>query len=212
MADNPTEPRTRSKENPRTARMRDAVLGAVIELVLTEGAGAVTALRVSERAGVARSTIYEHWPAPEALLLDTIDKIMTPHAPTAITDDLEADLITALTGLRLRLTDQPFLIWFATLLDHANRDKAFAAAQRRFVNGVLQPISDILTAAKGRGELAGGLDVGQASARLAAPILTQHVMLRSTASDDVVTTTTKHFLVDTHRTATAVPNDSETPP
>lgn len=197
MADKPTEPR--ATENPRTARVRDAVLAAVIELVLTEGAGAVTALRVSEQAGVHRSTIYGHWPDPDTLLLDAIDRVMTPHAPTAITDDLEADLTTALTGLRQRLGDQPFLIWFATLLDHANRDETFAAAQQRFVNGILQPISDILTAARGRGDLADDVAVAQVAAQLAAPILTDHVMLRVTTSDTVITATIKRILDQAQR-------------
>ena len=92
MAKNPT-PRSRATgENPRTTRIRDIVLPAVIELLLAEGAGAVTALRVSEHAGVARSTIYQHWPDQQALLLDAIDRIITPHVPTSITDNLEDDL------------------------------------------------------------------------------------------------------------------------
>ena len=210
MADTSSAPPARSSENPRTTRMREAVLNAVIELVLTEGAGAVTALRVSEQAGVARSTIYEHWPAPDALLLDAIDKVMTPHAATAVTGDLEADLTAALNGLRRRLAHRPFLVWFATLLDHANRDETFAAAQQRFVYGVLQPVVDTLVAARDRGELADDLDVGQAAAQLAAPILTQHVMLRGTASDALVGVTTKHFLEDAQRPVTT-PADSSNP-
>ena len=203
MADTLSEPPATTGENPRTTRMREAVLDAVIELVLTEGAGVVTALRVSERAGVARSTIYDHWPTPEALLLEAIDMVIAPHAPTAVTGDLEADLTTALDGLRQRLTNRPFRVWFATLLDHANRDETFAAAQQRFVNGVLQPISDTLTAAKNRGELADHVDVDQAAAQLAAPILTQHVMLRATATDALVKSATKHFLADLQPAAIA---------
>ncbi len=203
MADALGEPPTTASENPRTTRMREAVLDAVIELVLTEGAGAVTALRVSEQAGVARSTVYEHWPTPDALLLDAIDRVMTPHTSTAITGDLEADLTAALNGLRRRLANRPFLVWFATLLDHANRDRTFATAQRRFVNGVLQPVTDVLGAAKHRGELADDLDVGQAAAQLAAPILIHHVMLRGTASDALVESTTKHFVEDAERRGSA---------
>ena len=50
LGDEPTPPDCRPAENPRTRRMRDAVLTAVAELISTEGAGAVTALRVSKRA------------------------------------------------------------------------------------------------------------------------------------------------------------------
>ena len=65
MARNTSPPKRVTGENPRTTRIRDIVLPAVIELLLAEGAGAVTALRVSEQAGVARSTIYQHWPDPQ---------------------------------------------------------------------------------------------------------------------------------------------------
>jgi AcrR family transcriptional regulator len=167
----------------------------VIELVLAEGAGAVTALRVSEHAGVARSTIYQHWPDQQALLLDAIDRIITPHVPTSITDDLEDDLTTALFTLRKRITTQPFRALFATLLDHANRDRAFVAVQRRFVKGVLQPIRDVLTASAQRGDLPPTVDVDDAAVQLAGPIFTQHIMLRATTSDELITNTTKHFLL-----------------
>ncbi len=192
MADNPTAPKR--AENPRTTRIRDIVLPAVVELLLADGAGAVTALRVSENAGVARSTIYQHWPTPHALLLDAIDRMMTPHIPTSITDDLQDDLTTALATLRRRMTKQPFRALFATLLDYANRDRAFVAAQRRFVGGVLQPIRDVLTAATQRGDLLPTVDVDEAAAQLAGPMFAQHVMLRTTISDELIADTISRFL------------------
>ena len=195
MAKRPTPPKKATGENPRTTRIRGIVLPAVIELLLAEGAGAVTALRVSEHAGVARSTIYQHWPDQQALLLDAIDRIITPHVPTSITDNLEDDLTTALFTLRKRITTQPFRALFATLLDHANRDRGFVAAQRRFVKGVLQPIRDILTASAQRGDLPPTVDVDDAAVQLAGPIFTQHIMLRATTSNELITNTTKHFLL-----------------
>lgn len=195
MAKRPTPPKKATGENPRTTRIRGIVLPAVIELLLAEGAGAVTALRVSEHAGVARSTIYQHWPDQQTLLLDAIDRIITPHVPTSITDNLEDDLTTALFTLRKRITTQPFRALFATLLDHANRDRAFVAAQRRFVKGVLQPIRDVLTASAQRGDLPPTVDVDDAAVQLAGPIFTQHIMLRATTSDELITNTTKHFLL-----------------
>lgn len=174
--------------------MRDAVFAAVAQLILTEGAGAVTALRVSKRAGVARSTIYEHWPTSEDLVLDAIDRVIAQPAATTVTADLGADLVRVLTGLRDRLERKPFRIWFATLLDHGNRDPAFAEAQIRFVTGVLRSTIDVVAAAKDRGELDHDLDATETAAQLAAPIFTQHVLLRSTASDDQIADTVARYL------------------
>ena len=187
-------PNCRPTENPRTKRMRNAVLTAVAELILTEGAGAVTASRVSQRAEVARSTIYDHWPSSEALVLDSIDMVTGPQASIEITGDLEADLVSTLFHLRDRLERRPFRIWFATLLDHANREDAFAAAQVRFVTGVLRPVVEVITAAQRRGELPDDIDAAGTAVQLTATILNLHVLLRTTASDEQITEAIAQFL------------------
>lgn len=186
--------RHRSGENPRTARVRQIMLDAARDLLIKEGAGALTAVRIAEETGVARSTIYSHWPNHTALLLDAIDRIVSPHSPTSITDNLEEDLNTALSDLRMRMTKRPFRIIFGALLDHANRNRGAVAAQRRLVNGVLQPVHDILSAAKGRGDLPSTVDVETASAQLAGPLFAQHVMLRATISDLLIRQTIAQFL------------------
>ena len=139
--------------NARTTRVRQIVVDTAAGLLIREGAGAVTAVRIAEDTGVARTTIYRHWPDAKALLLDAIDKVVSPHRPTTITDNLEADLRAALTNLQMRMRKKPFRFVFTALLDHANRDANLVAAQRRFASGVLQPVRDIITAALQRGDL-----------------------------------------------------------
>lgn len=182
------------RENPRTTRVRQVILDAANELLVQHGAGEVTASRIAQETGVARTTIYRHWPEQSRLLLDTIDAIVAPHAPTAVSDDLEADLIAALTNLRTRMTRHPFRQIFAALLDHANRDRAFIAAQRRFVDGVLQPITDVLTAALDRGDLPPSVDIDQSCATLAGPLFHRHVMLRAGIDDRLISDTVHQFL------------------
>jgi len=184
----------RSKANPRTTRVRHIILDAATDLLIREGANAVTVVRIAEQSGVARTTIYRYWPDLTALLIDAIDRVVSPHVPTSITDHLEADLTTALSNLRMRMTKKPFRIIFAALLDHANRNRKAVDAQRRFVNGVLQPIHDILTNAKGRGVLPSTVDVETAGAQLAGPLFFQHVMLRIAISNTLITQTIARFL------------------
>ena len=182
------------KENPRTTRVRQIILETAAGLLVSDGASAVTAVRVAEETGVARTTIYRHWSNPTALLLDAIDRIVAPHVPTSITDNLEEDLITALSNLRGRMTKKRFRLIFTALLDHANEDRDLVAAQRRFVNGVLQPIKDILAAAIERGDLPSTVDVEAASAQLAGPLFLQHVMLRTTINERLIKETISQFL------------------
>ena len=95
-------------ENPRTTRVRKIVLGAAASLLIDEGHHAVTAQQVSKVTGIARSTIYRHWPYQASLLLDAIDIVLAPHQSTPNTGELGADLTNALESLRLRLSRRPF--------------------------------------------------------------------------------------------------------
>ena len=52
----------------RARRTRQALLDAFIELVLTRPYDDITVQDVARRAGVARSTLYEHFPSKQALL------------------------------------------------------------------------------------------------------------------------------------------------
>ena len=184
----------RQGENARTTRVREIIVDTAAGLLVREGAGAVTAVRIAEDTGIARTTIYRHWPDSTALLLDAIDRVVRPHVPTKITDNLEADLVEALTNLQMRMRKKPFRFVFAALLDHANRDRSLVAAQRRFVNGVLQPIQDVITAAQQRGDLPSTVQVETASAQLAGPLFLQHVMLRSPISEELISDTVAQFL------------------
>ncbi len=52
--------------NPRTRRVRKLILDTATEVLLEQGAFDVTVYRVAERADVARTTIYRHWPTRPA--------------------------------------------------------------------------------------------------------------------------------------------------
>ncbi len=180
--------------NPRTTRVRQVILDSATRLLVEHGAAEVTASRIAQETGVARTTIYRHWPDQAHLLLDTIDSLVAPHAQTTFSDDLEADLTTALTNLRARMTRKPFRQVFAALLGYANQESQFVTAQQRFVNGVLQPIHDILTNAIDRGHVSPNLDIPQACATLAGPLFHQHVMLREPIADHLITDTVDQFI------------------
>jgi AcrR family transcriptional regulator len=181
-------------ENPRTTRVRKIVLGAAASLLIDEGHHAVTAQQVSKVTGIARSTIYRHWPYQASLLLDAIDIVLAPHQSTPNTGELGADLTNALESLRLRLSRRPFRAMFAALLDHAARSSDLVPAQRRFVSRVTAPLRGIVIAAIGNGELAASIKPEEAVAQLAGPLFHQHVMLRARISDELIARTVEGFL------------------
>lgn len=181
-------------QNPRTARVRRIVLDAATELLIEEGHYAVTPQQVSRATGVARSTIYRHWPDPVALLMDAIDSVLAPDHPTSTVGDVRVDLMTALTNLRSRLRRRPFREMFAALLDHASRSREFVAAQRRFVTGVTDPLREVVVAAIDSGELAATTNPDEAVAQLTGPVFHMHVMQRLPTSDELIENTVGGFL------------------
>ncbi len=58
--------------NPQVRRTQALMLDAARTLLSEHGPEAVTHLRVAETAGVARATVYRHWPDRAAILLDLL--------------------------------------------------------------------------------------------------------------------------------------------
>jgi len=183
--------------NPRSNRVRRIILDAAAALLVREGARAVTVVRIAEESGVARTTVYRHFRTSGQLLLGAIDRVVTPHVRTELTGNTKDDLLTALSGLRARLERRPFRRVFIALADHANEDEEFVAAQRRFVDGVLEPIQHVLEAAIESGAVSQALDVETATARLAGPLFHQHVMRRADVSASLIKEAVAQFL-DAH--------------
>jgi AcrR family transcriptional regulator len=181
-------------ENPRTTRVRKIVLDAATALFMEEGYRAVTPQRVSQLTGVARSTIYRHWPDQVALLLDTIDLVVHPHDSVATVGELATDLATALESLQRRLDRRPFRDIFAALLEHANRSSEIIPVQRRFVSGVVAPLHQIVVEAVDQGRLDLCVSTEEAVAQLAGPLFQQHVMLRAPITHELIVGTVEAFI------------------
>ncbi len=182
-------------ENPRTTRVRKIVLDAATALLIEEGHSAVTPHQVSKTTGVARSTIYRHWPDPDSLLIDAIDSVLAPDHTLSSVGNLSIDLTTALESLRLRLNRRPFRAMFAALLDHATRSKELIPAQRRFVTGVTAALRSIVAEAVDDGRLDPAINLEVLVAQLAGPLFHQHVMLQARITDELIANTVKGFVV-----------------
>src|SRR5262249_43817854 len=90
----------------RVEKSKKAVLGTVYEWLTKSGLSGVSVEEVSRRSGVAKTTIYRHWPSRESLLLDACSQLSTrPLVPH--TGNLRTDLETLACGTALRL-QQPW--------------------------------------------------------------------------------------------------------
>lgn len=84
-----------SAADPRVTRSRNRLLAAATELLVESGPSAVTVDAVAERSGVAKSTLYRHWPSRTDLLFD----VVRAHMPPTPEIDPEAGFAQALRAL-----------------------------------------------------------------------------------------------------------------
>jgi len=180
--------------NPRTRRVREVILRAAVEILLECGAREVTAANVAERADVARTTIYRHWPDQQTLLLATIDELTASHVPTPTVGQLDEDVRTVLRLLRKRLVTHDVVSVHGALAAYAAVDNAFAEGQRRFLEHLARPTADVLALAKERGALGADFDCASEAMLLAGPILHQHLSLHGEITDDLIDEVSRRWL------------------
>ena len=163
-------PEGRVKVDPRVDRTRAAVLEAARVILLEEGWEAVTHLRVAERSGVGRTTIYRHWRERSELLRDALaDESIAIH--TAPTGDIRGDLVAELEAIRYVLVQRDMGRVLAALVDRAERDPDLHRLKVVLVQDGFSAIRRLLQNAMDGGELRPELDIDHGIAQLVGPIV-----------------------------------------
>ncbi|MFF3883643.1 hypothetical protein [Streptomyces sp. NPDC001914] len=120
-----------------TSETETVVLTAALDLLLAEGAGALSPQRLHSVTGVSRSTIYRHWPAPRDVLAALIE--VAPRPGPALTGVPRADLHAAVDALCDRLRDKPVSGFLHAIVAAAAWDSAMAELRHRYVDDLLAP-------------------------------------------------------------------------
>lgn len=116
------------------------MLTAALELLLTDGAPALTPQRLHQETGVSRSTVYRHWPTPHAVLEALIE--VAPTQGPAHTGDIAADLHAAVDQLCNRLRDRPVAAFLQALVAAGEPE-----LRHRYVEDLMAPFVKALAAA-----------------------------------------------------------------
>lgn len=135
----------------RSARIRQDVLDATLEVLSTEGYAAVTLDTVATRAGVHRTTLHRRWGTPIALVLDALFERSEEVIGTIDTGTLVGDLEALLAAVRANL-ESP-LGSAVTIALAAERSPDVAAASRRFWERRFEVVGPLVERAVDRGEL-----------------------------------------------------------
>jgi AcrR family transcriptional regulator len=178
---------SRTSDDPRARRSRAAALTAATELLTEGGPALVTHAAVAKRAGVARATVYRHWPDQQTLLLDTLAHGIRP--PLTFTDAPVRDqLVTQLQQQADWLNRPGSLAVIAAAIEQAERDRSAQHIREDVFGQADQRLTDALTAAVRRGELRPGVqtDVRDLVSRIIGPLLFRRSLLGERLDEDTI--------------------------
>jgi TetR/AcrR family transcriptional regulator of autoinduction and epiphytic fitness len=161
--------------DPRVERTHRVVLDTALDLLIEGGYGAVTIEAVAARSGVAKSTIYRHWPSRVELINDAFHELKPP-APIDKDGDVRARVIGVLEHLARNVAASTWSSCLPALIDAAERDPEARDLHGRLARAGRQSLVDLLVEGVQRGELRPDLDVELVAEALAGPILLRRLM------------------------------------
>lgn len=164
-----TGERSSPRPDRRVERSRERVLATTLELLTENGVGGLTVDEVSRRSGVAKTTIYRHWPNRSALVIDACSRIDADEkAPN--TGSLPGDLRLILTHIAGLLDSARWSSILPSIVDVAERDPKFADLHSRIQRAHAAPIRLALDRAVERAELPASADRSALAAALLGPL------------------------------------------
>jgi AcrR family transcriptional regulator len=153
----------------RVRRSRAKVLGITTELLFERGFGGASVDEISRRSGVAKTTIYRHWPTRTDLLRDACSTIGTPQR-VPDTGRFETDVVALMTNLAHLLRSAKWTSVLPSVIDAAERSPEIADMYSTLQQGYSAPFQTVIQRAMQKGELPQGTDVAVLVAALTGPL------------------------------------------
>jgi AcrR family transcriptional regulator len=172
-------------EDPRVARTRAHVLQVAGEVLAEEGREGFTVDAVSRRSGVARTTIYRHWPELGDLLYDTF-RAMGHEVPAPDHGSVRDDLVAMYGALADGFSASCLGRSMPVLLDIVRRDPTLQPLHHAFIAERRRPSLLAIRRGMARGELPGDLDPERLVDRLAGPVFYRQLVVQDPMTRDEV--------------------------
>lgn len=158
-------------EDPRVARTRATVLSTAADLVVEAGPSALTVDAVVARSGVARSTIYRHWPTRDALVRDVFQFC----APSPATPPAELGFVDAmrhfLHDLVRQLSDPKWARMMPALMALKAYEPTMSEVEQQLDDMQRSTSEELFSRGIAEGLLPAGIDQQQALALVIGPIV-----------------------------------------
>lgn len=169
----------------RVRRSRAAALAATSALLFERGYSGVSVDEVARRSGVAKTTIYRHWPSRTDLLRDACANIGTPQTAPDL-GSLRADVAALMGALAEALTTAPWTSVLPSIVDAGERDPDMAEMYRRLQQGYSAPFEAAIRRGIARGELPADTDVAALAAALIGPLFFRRWFAREPLTEGFV--------------------------
>ncbi len=161
--------------DPRVAQTRRAVYAATLAVIAESGVQAATVERISERAGVARSTVYRRWPSLAQLYYEAFGQLAR-RTSQPVRGDTAVELLRYLQDYADRLNDDTYCSVLVALLDAAWRDPELAYVRGTLFDERSSRAAAIVDAGVASGRLRPDLDRRQVLDAVVAPFLYRRVV------------------------------------
>jgi AcrR family transcriptional regulator len=162
---------------PRSEEARRKAIAAATDIIIERGATNLSIEEVAARSGVAKTTIYRHWPERASLIVDTA-RATFAHVVTPDTGSLRGDLEAYFDSMiRADLSGTAGKL-IPCLIDAAARDPEIDMLMDRYSLERQQPVMTIVARAQERGELPPELDRDVIIGTVVGPIAFRKVLQR----------------------------------
>ena len=169
----------------RVRRSKESVLQSTFQLLMETGLGGVSVDEVSKRSGVAKTTIYRHWPSRTELLLDACSK-MGAKFEIPDTGSLKGDLTALVFTMTARLRQKNFSSVLPSIIDAAERDENVAALHASIHSQQIAPLYAVIERARQKGELPRSTKAAELAAAVVGPLFYRRWFSREPLDDSFV--------------------------
>jgi AcrR family transcriptional regulator len=166
----------------RVLRSRRTVLDVTTQLLFERGFGGATVDEISRRSGVAKTTIYRHWPTRTDLLRDACSTLSTP-LETPDTGSFQSDVTALTTNLAHILRSAKWTSVLPSIIDAAERDPDIADLYSKLQRGYSAPFETVIKRALQKGELPANAEAAVLIAALTGPLFYRRWFSREPLTD-----------------------------
>ena len=171
--------RTRSEE------AKQKVLDAAQDVLGDLSVDGFTVEEVAKRSGVAKTTIYRHWPNGNTLMIEALDCMVHTFA-TPNTGSLAGDLEAFMAHVLPVMSDPKLMQAMLGVVAAALTDPEIAEIHASMMAERMGPIGTIIDLAKGRGELPAHLDASIVLDMIEGPFFMRKMIRREPIDETVL--------------------------